>query len=73
MSLSVGGMTAVLRDLCRELSDGEVPPAELTKDLDLLPEVGERGRGLLPPVVERSTKPFAYTRTRSGFAQLTRQ
>src|SRR6188474_3571475 len=55
--LLVGGIQAKpdgreLRDLRGQLGHREVPPAQLAQDLELLPEVGERGRGLLPSVVE---------------------
>ena len=45
--LLVGGIQSTshgrkLRDLRGQQGYGEVPPAELTKDLELLPEVGER-------------------------------
>ena len=55
--LLVGGIQSKphgreLRDLRGQQRNGEVPPAVLTQDLELLPEIGERGRGLLPSVVE---------------------
>ena len=51
--LLVGGIQSKphgrkLRDLRGQQGDGEVPPAEFTKDLELLPEIGERDRGLSP-------------------------
>src|SRR6187397_1452107 len=55
--LLVGGIQPLphrreLRDLRRQQRHGEVLSAEFSKDLELLPEIGERGRGLSLSVVE---------------------
>jgi hypothetical protein len=42
----------LIEDLRRQQGNGEVPPAEFTKNLEFLPEIGERDRGLSPSVVE---------------------
>src|SRR5580765_1017497 len=54
--LLVGGIQSKphgreLRDLRGQQGNGEMPPAEFMKDLEFLPEIGERDRGLLPSVV----------------------